>query len=82
MRTLKDIIESAGYQTRTYSGRGMYGKECLAVSLHDVSEQEFYADLIEKTDGSDAKQVSSALRNARMDNLGRGTILYFPSIQP
>ena len=80
-KTLKDIIEAAGYKTRSYSGRGMYGKECLAVSLRDVSESEFYADLVEKTNGSDALRVAKALRNMRTDSLGRGIVLYFPSIE-
>ena len=32
-KQLKDIIEMAGYETRSYSGRGMYGKECLAFTV-------------------------------------------------
>lgn len=77
--TLKEIIEAAGYDTRSYSGRGMFGRECLAVSI-DVSESEFFSDLIDVTDSSNIRIVSDAMRNVRTDSLGRGTILYFPSV--
>lgn len=80
VKTIKDIIEAAGYTTRAYSGRGMYGKECLAVSL-DISTQAFYADLLESTDRSHTKTITNAMRDGRTDSLGRGIILYFPNIE-
>lgn len=82
MKTLKDIIEAAGYETRAYSGRYMDGKECLAVSLQRDSESQFCANLFEKTDSSYIALICSALRDAKTDALGRGTILYFLHIQP
>jgi hypothetical protein len=32
---LKDIISEAGYESRSYSGRAMYGKECVGFSTDD-----------------------------------------------
>lgn len=80
-RTLKDIIEAAGYQTRPYSGRGMYGKECLSVGLYDISALAFYADLLENADRSHRKTITNAMRDGRTDSLGLGIILYFPNIE-
>ena len=30
--------EKAGLEIKSYSGRGMYGKECPSVHVHDLSE--------------------------------------------
>lgn len=80
MRTIKEIIEANGYVTRSYSGRGMCGKECLAVSI-DTSELEFFSDLLDDTPARDVETIAEAMRNACTDSLGRGTILYFPNIE-
>lgn len=57
---------------REYSGRGMYGKECVGVrtdypnaTLADIVEETGYADLI---------------RSHRVDSMGLSYILYFPGL--
>lgn len=83
-KQLKDIIEAAGYETRSYSGRGMYGKECLAFTV-DGRAEEFAvaADLMDAAIGSGEyfiKPVAKAMRGIRTDSLGLGTVFYFPSV--
>lgn len=34
-KELKEITEAAGLEVRSYSGRGMYGKICLAIETED-----------------------------------------------
>jgi hypothetical protein len=74
------LFRKAGYAPRPYSGRGMFGRECLGVSLR-VPASEFWADVIEHVSKADRAGVREVMREAREDTLGRGTILYFPRIQ-
>lgn len=78
---LKDLLENAGYETFSYSGRGMYGAKCLAVNLDDNRTGELYANILENVDLTDEGLVSTlaeALRDMRTDALGKGTVVYFP----
>ena len=90
----KEVIEMAGYKTQSYSGRGMYGKQCLGVQVDD-SVFQFYANVIEQAadeivsrlddEHDDAvydvlEEVGKMLRRTRSDSLGLSTIIYWPSI--
>ena len=83
-KQLQDIIEMAGYETRSYSGRGMYGKECLAFTTErETSSFVVAADWMEAAlyAGEDfIESVLAAMRGLRTDSLGRGTVFYFPSM--
>lgn len=92
MNTLKDLLE-LDYETRSYSGRGMFGKSCLAVALEPgQSPFKVFSDILLNVDDeyeevdehgkihNDLALVHKALRDARVDDLGFGTILYFPTI--
>lgn len=79
-KQLQNIIEMAGYETRTYSGRGMYGKECLAFDTQD-SVIEVAASLFETVlDTENAADFINTFRKIKTDSLGRGTVFYFPSM--
>src|SRR3989304_5773723 len=42
-----EVIEDAGYEMRTYSGRGMYGRQCVSVALdRDTSIGMFVCDVL------------------------------------
>lgn len=86
-KQLQNIIEMAGYETRTYSARGMYGKECLAFSVDNrEGKAEPFAVAAELMDaaieaGEDfIEPVIEAMRGIRTDSLGRGTVFYFPGV--
>lgn len=81
---MQELIEDTeSSRPRSYSGRGMYGRECLAV---DVADGVFalVADLItaarELDDDATFDVLEEALRHARTDSMGRGQVLYFPGI--
>ncbi len=83
-KQLKDIIEMTSYETRSYSGRGMDGKECLAFTA-DAGTSSFAvaADLMAAAlyAGEDfIESVLAAMRGIRTDSLGRGTVFYFPGV--
>lgn len=67
-----EIIEEAAYDCGDYrddySGRGMYGKCCPAITTDD------YIDCIEEV-------ASRGVRGARIDNMGRSYVVYWPGIR-
>ncbi len=69
---LKDVLQHHdGFRVRSYSGRLMYGKECLAVSCADPT------DLLMLL-AENAPDVLKALGKPKMDDLGKGAICYWP----
>lgn len=85
---LQTILEDADLNVRSYSGRGMYGRKCLGVSC----DSESYKDMMEAIlDGvaqaasqdnwSVVDDVKEAMRNLQQDNLGMGTIVYWPRVE-
>ena len=86
---LQVILERTDHadRVRSYSGRGMFGKECLGVTTH--SQSELVADVMsaiidhvmDEPDGDrDAGDAAEAFRNMRTDSMGRDTIVYFPNV--
>ena len=75
MSTLEQIFRNAGLKVRSYSGRAMYGKYCLAVTTDDLG------DLL-ATIAADPKSRDFVhdLRGVREDSMGRGVVYYFPNI--
>lgn len=74
---------------RSYSGRAMYGKECLGVDVPQGGLGGFVADVIDaavewtqdEPDGDrDMGDVAQAFRDMRTDSMGLGTIVYFPRV--
>lgn len=83
MFNLQAAIENAGYETRSYSGRGMYGKQCLGVvsentieTIVDILRWAFSEGTTENDDLYYA--LSKAMQSAKTDSMGQGYIIYFP----
>lgn len=83
---LSELIQGAQLDFRNdYSGRGMFGDECLAFDF-DGTDATAIASLIasarEWSNSDEAlDEITSALQNARTDSMGRGSIMYFPAYQ-
>lgn len=78
------LAEKAGLTVRSYSGRGMFGKDCLAISGKD--EAEIYSELFlataDKTFSSaDLILIGQELQTACIDNMGKGVVLYFLTVK-
>ena len=71
-----DAIEAAGFRPRSYSGRFMYGKQCLAVALNSPSD--LFGIGMEV--GSQHPEGWNPDRELRTDSLGSGIIAYWPDI--
>lgn len=82
---LRDLIEEAGYETRSYSGRCMYGATCLGVELEDRLG-DFFASLLDaianlqEEDRDEALDLAHEFRSMKTDSMGRGMIVYFESV--
>jgi hypothetical protein len=80
------ILENAGFDCQSYSGRGMNGKNCLGFVF--TNKRVLLADLtlsiIEIMDNENYDQsiysVPNALYDMKTDNLGKDMIGYFPNI--
>lgn len=81
-----DVADEVGMTTQTYSGRAMYGKQCLGV-VGSLSEfVRFTLALVEAASLDDAEplaEVIEAMREGRTssDSMGLDTIFYWPSMQ-
>ena len=79
------LAEGAELDVRSYSGRGMYGRECLAIE--GSSAMYIIASMLEKIseEGEDAAEAASdlseALRRSSQDSMGLDVVLYFPHIK-
>lgn len=85
---LVEALEELGYETRPYSGRGMYGKTCLAISLDSLNdlfvlgaklslELTGTADRFAKCLG---ERAIDEIGTPRIDNFGMGYVAYWPKI--
>ena len=97
LQHFKEIIDYAGYTARDYSGRGMYGRKCLALSseTNDLPEiisdlAKAFSDLNFDPDGSTVDmqnyndmyfEMCEIIRNTSTDQLGLGIIVYWPTMK-
>ena len=78
-KDLIEIAESADLNVRSYSGRGMYGKECVGITGSTL--QHVLADLVLAEFDFDKEDLAYLIRAARTDNMGMDTIVYWPNLQ-
>lgn len=71
---LKKIINDAGYEARSYSGRGMYGKECVGVTCDNQVDLIF--DMMDHASRNQIKE----LKGCKTDSMGRSIIVYWPNV--
>jgi len=87
INNVKEFLDQ-NYETYSYSGRGMYGKKCLAVTIsRDASLAGFVAKTMlsfisEYGDASTgAEMLVNMFEQSKTDSMGLDTVLYFPSIK-
>jgi len=82
MRDIEDQLEDWGqnFETRrAYSGRGMYGKECIGFVTDEpmALAMALTVVLIDLEDTADVPEWSDL--TVRTDSMGLSSILYFPN---
>lgn len=77
---IQRILETnRDFDCRSYSGRGMCDKYCLAVTAKSMAEVASY--LIRNCDEKNQQVIADALELVRSDRLGLGMVFYFPQIE-
>ena len=75
-KKLIEALEEGGWKTRSYSGRGMYGRTCVSVRDGDekVSAWEIAKHLFSEQYDGEFDRVPEP----QQDQLGLGIVLYWP----
>ena len=76
--TLEEVTDSQGLDIRAYSGRCMYGEDCLGIVCDSEDIMEFTVSLY-KCDPELATLLSET--PCRSDSMGRSGIIYWESIK-
>ncbi|MBC4018861.1 hypothetical protein [Siccirubricoccus deserti] len=77
------VIEAAGYSADSYSGRGMYGRKCIAVFTDGIGDGGYrgaLASIVEAAE--DCAEAAAILRGIVTDEWGKnGTVIYWPDVE-
>lgn len=73
---LIEAIAQQGLRPQAYSGRDMYGKQCVGVVVNSQDELWDLAFDLGRAQGEDGPKIPPP----RTDDLGRKTIVYWPAI--
>lgn len=74
--------DNEGFDVRCYSGRCMYGKQCVAVELEGSAQDAHLGGLLVFACETIEEQqdMLHLLAGTRADSMGRGSIVYWPSV--
>jgi hypothetical protein len=84
---VRELFDDAQYEPRSYSGRCMYGENCLAVTTDSASEAAtVILDVVqacaENGSAEDVLELVAKLRGSRTDSMGRSrVVVYWPDIK-
>lgn len=68
------------HDVRSYSGRGMNGRKCLAVTTTDgQSVLHLLSQIVSGCE--DVEEAEELLRSARTDAMGTETVVYWPRVR-
>lgn len=86
-KELVELIGSAGYEPRSYSGRGMNGKKCLGIDCFpsrgiELTLVQTYLENcpIDSSSIQEAMDLCEQLKDVKTDSMGRGEIVYWSHI--
>jgi hypothetical protein len=81
----QELAEDAGYHVRKYSGRSMYGRQCVGIELdRGQSEAEMAAKIMLEAHNDDERELEDLVDlfgGTRGDSMGRGSIVYWPELE-
>jgi len=83
MANLQHILEDLGFETMSYSGRGMYGKTCLAIRTEsNINLFNLGAEVAQSTlDEDEFVESYPDIFHPKMDSFGLGIVVYWPNIE-
>ena len=75
-----ELLRDAGFKPRSYSGRGMYGKECVAISAESEAGAG-YAIARQNATKDYEINLDMIMNRVKTDSLGKSVVLYWPSLE-
>lgn len=78
---IQQVLESADYDARPYSGRGMLGRSCLGVDIDAGQLGRLFAAIIVNVADEDREEVARAVKSFHVDSLGMDQVVYFPDVE-
>ncbi len=81
-QTITETLDDMGIEYRSYSGRGMYGAECLGIDCDRGDAASIPAKLVLELMAADEREAAETVAMARIrtDSMGLGQIVYFEDI--
>jgi hypothetical protein len=84
-----ELLEDSGQEVGDYSGRGMYGEKCVAMTIEENDLISVVAAAVEvvavnylQSDPDLVREFVSLLSQAKTDSMGRSEIvIYWPSMK-
>lgn len=85
LQKLLEALDDGDCKLRSYSGRAMYGKECLGIVVHQPSTAlsaivDACLNHAEDMSRDDREDVIRGVGSYRTDNMGLDMIVYFPQV--
>lgn len=74
---LTEALRSVDLEPQSYSGRGMYGRQC--VSVQGPSQKDMISRIV--MCGLAPEQVGHLIQMSHSDSMGLGVVVYWPSIE-
>lgn len=74
---LTEALRTVDLEPQSYSGRGMYGRQC--VSVKGSSQKDLISRIV--MCGLEPEQVGQLIQMSHADSLGLGVVIYWPSIE-
>ena len=84
LKLVQLLRETEGFRARRYSGRAMYGRECVGVDLNhagDLFRVGVELGRLAYEQGRAEDDVLGDLRSPRTDSMGMGMIAYWPDVE-
>lgn len=73
--TLQEALEKSGYKTLNYSGRGMFGRKCLAAKVASLGDLWVCGNKVGQL------TVLGGIYYPNIDNYGLELIVYWPQVE-
>lgn len=78
-KQLHELLEYIGLEPEAYSGRGMYGKECLSINIESYELGSVFFEMGVALAKNNSQEVPDALLSYSTDNMGYGIVVYWKS---
>jgi peptide deformylase len=80
-RELLDVFEEAHVDVSSYSGRYMYGKQCVGIVAPDLGWQSDVIQFISSHGKFNLlEEFAQLIKNIKMDNMGKEFVYYNPDV--